>query len=299
GAALAPGAVRVARAVTRYGGPLGDELVLPWLLAMGEGTPAGSAAGAGPAPAGAGAGAAARFDEAVAGAEALVGQAMDTTAGEALSVATQLLGRVARGDLAALGSAQPVDAAPAAAVLGGFAATAELLVAERVLAHPEQLWSLSVEEVRRLLATKEAGDWHRHRHRTLRWQSLVQQVVAVRGRPLVGEGVSPGIAAGPARRLSASRDLRRVVPGDVVVLHRPSPQLAPALWIASGLVAETGSGAAHLIEVARSLRVPAVVAVGTLEVEEGEDLVLVDGDEESVAVLPADVAGDGDGASTA
>lgn len=293
-AALVPGAVRVARAAARYGGPLGDDLVLPWLLGMGPAAPVmpepSVVTGAAEADQAA---AMERFDRAVAAAEALVAQAMGRTLEEARPAAAALLGRVAGGDVAALGEARPVDAGPAAAVLRDLATTAGALVARGVLAHVEQLWSLSPDEVRRLLATGEAGDWHRHRHRTLRWQAFVQQVIAVRGRQVRGDGVSPGVAAGPARWLSASRDLRRVVPGDVVVLHRPSPQLAPALWVASGLVAESGSGAAHLIEVARSLRVPAVVAVGTLEVEEGEDLLLVDGDEEVASLLPGDVERDG------
>ena len=39
----------------------------------------------------------------------------------------------------------------------------------------------------------------------------------------------------------------------------PLPGLAPMMWGAAGLVTGAGSPAAHLLEVAHSLRVPAVV----------------------------------------
>ncbi|MGH9082521.1 MAG: PEP-utilizing enzyme [Acidimicrobiales bacterium] len=275
GAALLPGAVTIARAIARYGGPLGDELVLPWLLSLGD--PVGEPT----ASLGDGTG----FDAAVGMASALVAEAMGTGRDGAAEAAAEHLARVERGDLGALAGVRPVDRATAGAVLAGFGSAGRSLVEAGVLAHLEQVWCLSVEAVRRLLADPVPGDWHRHRHRNLRWQALLQQVIAVHGRAMVGDGVSPGRAAGPARRLSASRDLRRVVPGDIVVLRRPSPQLAPSLWVASGLVAERGSGAAHLVEVARSLRVPAVVGIGPIEVAEGDDLLFVDGDEARVAAL--------------
>ena len=298
-----PGAVTVARYAIRYGGPLGDQLVLPWLLGMGS---AASRAGEAPNMAAEHAEeqAADRATEhaelepqargglappdalqaAVRDARALVVTAVGAEDAEADAAASQILERVAAGALEVLGELCPVDTGAAADVLSRLAEIGEILVASGALAHPEQLWSLSVEEVGELLARPVVGDWHRHRHRTLRWQALVQRVIDVYGEQFVGEGVAPGTAAGPARRLSAARDLRRVVPGDVVVLHRPTPQLAPALWVAAGLVAESGSGAAHLIEVARSLRVPAVVGVGSLAVGD-EDLVHVDGDAGEITLL--------------
>jgi phosphoenolpyruvate-protein kinase (PTS system EI component) len=72
-----------------------------------------------------------------------------------------------------------------------------------------------------------------------------------------------------------------------VVLHRSGPRFGPALWVASGLVTEVGSGAAHLLEVARSLGVPTVVGVGEHVVHEG-DLVVVDADRDRALVLASD-----------
>ena len=48
--------------------------------------------------------------------------------------------------------------------------------------------------------------------------------------------------------------------GVVLVVDRPLIRFAPLLWKAAALVSRTGSPAAHLCEVARSLRVPAVVS---------------------------------------
>ncbi len=277
---------RVARTVMRYGGPLGDRLVLPWLLATNLAEPSPSSQpGGDPGPSSAPGHALDRFDDAVRSAQALSAAATGEPSGQDEEAASRILGRLAAGHLKALASLRPVEVRDAARTLLALAEAGATLVEQGALAHPEQLWSLSPDEVRTLLARPVTGDWHRHRQRTLGWQALVQRVIAGLGRSVPGDGVAPGIAAGAARRLNGLRDLRRVVPGDVVVLRRPSPNLAPALWVASGLVAESGSGAAHLVEVARSLRLPAVVGVGPLEVDDGADLVLVDGDAEQVTVL--------------
>jgi len=289
-----PGAVRAVRAIARFGGPLGDTLVLPWLIGLPQPQPQPQPQPVPAAMVSGCTGAELDIGATLAAANALVAEALHSCPGQAAGEAALLLAQVERGDLEVLSRIRPVDPGKADAVLRSLEAAGRKLVEVGALAHPEQLWSLSAAEVLRLLEHPVPGDWHRHRQRTLRWQALLQQVISVRGRGITGDGVSPGSAAGPARRLSSSRDLRRVVPGDVVVLHRPSPQLAPALWVASGLVAESGSGAAHLVEVARSLRVPAVVGVGLFEVTEGMDLLFVDGDSGKVAALPGDGASDAD-----
>lgn len=68
---------------------------------------------------------------------------------------------------------------------------------------------------------------------------------------------------------------------------RPLPHLAPLLWGASALVTFGGSGAAHLVEVARSLTVPAVVGCAAehlLAAPDAGTLAAVDGDRGAVAV---------------
>lgn len=273
--AASPGAPAVARALLRYGGPLGEELVLPWLLAgHGAGTETGRRYGPAPAPLGESPGA---FDATVAAARTLVARALGP-AGAAMA-------GVAEGDPAALDALVPVPEDAGRAVLAGLAAVARRLVETGVLAHDEELWALSAAEVRAHLEDPAPGRARPSRYRLARWLPLLEAVMARWGRVAGGEGASPGTGAGRVTRLHATSDLRRVVPGDVVVVERPAPPFAPALWAASALVAETGSAAAHLAEVARSVRVPAVVATGPLDVADGRSLVLVDGDAGRVLVL--------------
>jgi phosphohistidine swiveling domain-containing protein len=76
-------------------------------------------------------------------------------------------------------------------------------------------------------------------------------------------------------------------PGEVIVAPYPVNWIAPLLWGASGLITTGGSPAAHLVEVARWLKVPAVVHCdlsAAREVESGM-LAAVDGDRGAVAVL--------------
>ena len=81
----------------------------------------------------------------------------------------------------------------------------------------------------------------------------------------------------------------------MIVVQYPLPNFAPLLWDAAGLVALGGAPSAHLMEVARSLTVPAVVGCPVddlLDVratgrgpERALHLGTVDGDEGRVAVL--------------
>ena len=84
---------------------------------------------------------------------------------------------------------------------------------------------------------------------------------------------------------------------DVIVLQYPLANFAPLLWDAAGLITLGGAPSAHLLEVARSLAVPAVVGCpitdllgSTAEASRagGSDelrIAAVDGDEGRVAVL--------------
>lgn len=282
----------VARAVARFGGPLGDELVLPWMLASPPADAWASArharrvAGdAGPPADLPGAALLARFDRTAEVALALVAAATARGADDAPEEAARLLGRLAAGDLGALAALRAVPASDQLRVLDGFGICARVLRASGALAHEAQFWALSAEEARARLRAGVGAGWHAQRLRSWRWQPLLQSAVARWGRSMRGEGAAPGRAAGRGRRLTSAADLRRVAPGDVVVLEHPFPQAAPALWVASGVVAESGSGAAHLVDVARSVRVPAVVAAGSVAAEEEGTLVLVDGDRGEVIVL--------------
>jgi phosphocarrier protein FPr len=69
-------------------------------------------------------------------------------------------------------------------------------------------------------------------------------------------------------------------PRQVVVAPLPVPALSSLLWDAAGLVTTGGSAGAHLIEVARSLGVPAVVQCDGLrpDVVSPDTVIAVDGD---------------------
>lgn len=300
----------LARTVVRYGGPLGDALVLPWYLGLGAADMAAmSAAGSGdaggvvaslgseevPRPAEA----TSAFEEACRLAAELTTMAWGSPPSQAAEQAARALAALAIGGTQERsmerGAADtgpdttyplPADPASGARVLHLIATVARALVAAGVVTHPEQCWSLSVNQVRELLDRPVPSRWHQHRQRTLRWQVLLRSIVTAYGDNRSGEPASPGSAVGLARRVERGADVPTVVPGEIVVVSRPRPHLAPSLWVAAGLVTESGSGAAHLIEVARSLRLPTVVGAGPLPVPDGIDVVLVDGDSGLVATLP-------------
>jgi hypothetical protein len=115
------------------------------------------------------------------------------------------------------------------------------------------------------------------------WGPFVRRVLRVHGRSVRGTAAAPGIGAGHAVMVQnphapgARPDGR----GYVVVAANPLPALAPLLWGASALVTATGGPGAQLVDVARSLRVPAVVSapvedlIGPLASSEGRSHVMV------------------------
>jgi phosphohistidine swiveling domain-containing protein len=123
---------------------------------------------------------------------------------------------------------------------------------------------MTADDVDRLLAAPEPdpdrAPWEDARRRALlRWEPLIYTAMAATGAALQGDPVSGGWGAGMAvlvRGLPTEAEHR---PRMVVIAPHPIPQLAPLLWGAAGLVTAGGSGAAHLVEVARSRGVPAVV----------------------------------------
>ncbi|HEY6568460.1 MAG TPA: PEP-utilizing enzyme, partial [Actinomycetota bacterium] len=118
-----------------------------------------------------------------------------------------------------------------------------------------------------------------------RWEAFVSAVVAAEGDPFAACPVSSGSGCGPAHVLVAGAG--RPGPRAVLVAKDPVPQIAPLLWGCAGLVTTSGSEAAHLFEVARSLGVPAVTTSG-LSVHDlvGLDTFLsVDGDRGEISVM--------------
>ncbi|MGH2791337.1 MAG: PEP-utilizing enzyme, partial [Actinomycetota bacterium] len=82
----------------------------------------------------------------------------------------------------------------------------------------------------------------------------------------------------------------RLRPRDVLVTQRPLNRFAPLLWQAAALVTAGGGPAAHLLEVARSIGVPAVTGCRLDALSDGvadgvaDHLVAVDGDRGTVSI---------------
>ena len=186
--------------------------------------------------------------------------------------------------------------------LGGLVApdpvgAAEVLaIIERlgdVLGDPHGVWYHSADELAEILAGRAEPE--RGRVGRDRWEPFLAGVAALGGEARSGIGGSGGVGAGRLVWVSSPTSVDHVRPRDVIVVQYPLPNFAPLLWDAAGLVALGGAPSAHLMEVARSLTVPAVVScpledlrgVATPGGGTGGSvhLGMLDGDEGRVAVL--------------
>ena len=108
---------------------------------------------------------------------------------------------------------------------------------------------------------------------------------------LHGVGASPGRALGRPLPLNlADLDHSADARGRILVLDQPLSQFAPLLWSAAALVCLDGSPAAHLFTVARSLHIPAVVAIDATNsmanaLRRTATLVAADGDTGEIVML--------------
>jgi phosphohistidine swiveling domain-containing protein len=167
-----------------------------------------------------------------------------------------------------------VDPRDVGRVVGAIEHVGWHLAAKGPLRTPDAIWAQTLEWVEQALTTtsprpaaRRVGD---------RWGHLVYGVAVVHGHATEGTPASDGSGAGRACFVSAPDDVRAFRSGDVLVVNRPIPKLAPLLWEASALVCRNGNPAAHLCEVARSLHVPAVVSADLPDAV-GEWMAAVDG----------------------
>ena len=309
-----PEARRLARLVMTYPGALGEELVLGWAAGGGpEGPPVavgGSSGEIAPAPApgvpssrsipvGGSAGRPLVDGEGLGGllsrarvlADDLTASAWGRPAGEAIALSRSVLRRL-RGDR----PDESIEALGGLAAPDPVAAGEVLRIIERLglaLGDPHGVWYHTVDELAEILggaASPERGRVGRDR-----WEPFLAGVAALGGEARSGIGASGGVGAGRLVWVSSPAAVEHVRPRDVIVVQYPLPNFAPLLWDAAGVVALGGAASAHLMEVARSLTVPAVVNcpiddlfdVGRTGGESGGTLHLgtVDGDEGRVAVL--------------
>ena len=171
-----------------------------------------------------------------------------------------------------------------------------LAIIERLgdaLGDPHGVWYHPVDELVEILAGRAELD--RGRVGRDRWEPFLAGVAALGSEARSGIGGSGGVGAGRLVWVSSPTSVDHVRPRDVIVVQYPLPNFSPLLWDAAGLVALGGAPSAHLMEVARSLTVPAVVScpledlrgVGAPEAGNGGSvhLGMLDGDEGRVAVL--------------
>jgi len=112
------------------------------------------------------------------------------------------------------------------------------------------------------------------------------------GQPLIAGGVtgSPGVGAGKVHAVLRDMDMLTFTPGSVVVAVDAAPRWATLLPGAAALVAERGSNAGHLANVAREFGVPAIMGLsGAVRALKNAGEVTVDAD--GLAVYPGRIEG--------
>jgi rifampicin phosphotransferase len=298
--AMAAEAAGVARLVHAFAGSLGEELMLPVLL-TGVG-PASTApllpglSGNRPAVTPAAAGTAWVAAQAVARAlRARAWRDVEPTGRDAAEVLANLRSGDVGSALERLASTVPSSAEDLSALLVALGTVVAWLRQEGAVSGADEVWAMSAAEVGQTLASAApgAGAGQRRdarRRALLRWEPFIHTAVAGTGNVLLGEAVSGGSGAGVAVVVRGLPTDTVHLPRMVVVAPHPIPQLAPLLWGASGLVTAGGSAAAHLVEVARSRGVPAVIGCdeaqlfGLLDGAAPFPLVAVDGDAGRVVI---------------
>lgn len=250
----------LARLVRRHPGPLGESLVLPWALGARGGLPEV----ADPLP----------LDPADALREAeehssrLTAQVWSRPRPEAARLAARALS-ILRGpepqrvweEIALL---RPPDPEEAIHVLRCLATVREAAAHAGAVTWETSAWYLDVEHLREILAGAPVSK--RPRIGYDRWEPFTAAAVISERRSARGTGSAPGIGCGRLRWISSPEQMAQFRPREVVVAPYPTPNLAPLLWDAAGVVTTGGGPAAHLFESARALAIPAVSAIHLDEV---------------------------------
>jgi phosphohistidine swiveling domain-containing protein len=246
---------------TRWPGELAERWLVPWVPA---GTPPGRPAPGSrePAP-----GPARLWDRFTAISDALIEQVWATAPGGAARRAAAMVTALRAGEADA-----PPGTADPALVRDWLSAAADLMARLGVgswrefLALPADLGPL--------LAGRAAVPDRARRAQlaALSWEAARFSAIWDCGERLTGTAVAPGTACGPCVGAAQAAGCAQpggtnpypaaggaLPPRPVIVAAYPLPQYAPLLMGAAALVTRNGSEAAHLITVARSLGVPAVV----------------------------------------
>ena len=238
---------RLATMLLERRGPFAERVVAPWAAAAPEGLRAAASTGT--------------PRELMDLAATLAAELIATVAGAVGSTAAELADRVAQVDpeLGRRLELVEVDRGAAERLLGACAGFADALVRAGRLRTEVELWWQTPEWVAQAVAG--GGRPPARRPGFDRFTEALVAVAAGTGGGITGAPSSPGLAVGRAVSVESPADRERLMPGDMLVVDAALPVFAPLLWTAAGLIARRGSPAAHLCEVARALRKPAVVSV--------------------------------------
>jgi pyruvate,water dikinase len=169
------------------------------------------------------------------------------------------------------------------------------LVDAGVLAQPEEVFHLRLEELRALRPPEETDDVDRSHVRDLvaRRAALRREYAAVpmldlaavlpgsegdSEALLTGTPASGGVAEGPVRLIRGPEEFGELRAGDVLVCPNTNPSWTPLFARAAAVVVDTGGLGSHAAIVAREYGVPAVMGTrrGTSVLKDGQQ-VRVDG----------------------
>ena len=264
--------IRVSRLAVLAPGPLGEEMVLPW--ALGGRLPVASDI--------------ANPDLRVAHdlSDELVSQVWELPRDEARRAARDTIRKLRGPDPAAalerIRRLQEPSQALAGRLIGHLDRIRDEMVARGVVGEPRAAWFLTAEQVERVLGggALVAGS----RVGLGRWDPLITAVVLQTGEIHRGTPASRGFGAGLGTTPHLADPGYRPTPRSVITSVYPTPELAPLLWDASGIVTETGSPAAHLFDAARALGIPAVCGIRLRT--SSDRIIAVDGHAGVVATLP-------------
>jgi pyruvate,water dikinase len=108
------------------------------------------------------------------------------------------------------------------------------------------------------------------------YRSLQEKDTQIHGNvtELSGLGSSPGNAIGKAVVVRTSKDLHRVLKGDVLVTTMTTPEFVPALERACAIVTDEGGILCHASIVSRELHRPCVVGtrIATKVISDGDEI---------------------------
>jgi phosphohistidine swiveling domain-containing protein len=185
-----------------------------------------------------------------------------------------LLERLSQGDLTLDRAVADVTLDPTTVgrLIGAFDEIGSAMVAAQILEDPSEIWWQHPSWVEAAVASRP------HRPATAwvpdRWTDLLFGVVTHNGAVRHGQAASGGRASGRAVLVERPDDAGAVRARDILVVNHPRPEFAPLLWTVAGVVSRDGDAAAHLFEVARSRRIPAVAGIGESPVRVGDAMAI-------------------------